>query len=507
MTSTPEREGAAGEKARGYPLTATAGRDYWRASGLDRELRAVSARISGYRGRRRVDPVRLRAELNRTLFQLEDTERQLRACLRVLEVRADRAAETGRAALRRLDTVCRITALLVDERQGGEAALLDGAVRLLAEEFGARVSAFLADGTVDGAAGEEAPHEVATAGREGGLRQVLTAAASAADRVHRTGRPLLRPGAVLGVPLCAGGRTIGSLIMLRSDDFVIQELGLVQELGRQLALALWSERRRRQQADAAQLLQSSLLPAALPSVPGVQVAAGYLPPRGGAAVGGDFYDVFPVRDGWGLLLGDICGKGEEAAAVTAVVRHGTRALSVWEPCPERVLEQVGQVMALQNTTDRFATAVFARLRFEPTCGPGAVRLGVASAGHLPAAVVRADGEVSFLKGGGCPIGIAGLSEVAVEETVLQAGDALLLYSDGATEARDREGRFFDERGLAAVLAETAGMSAEALVRAVEQRVLDFAGGAPQDDMALLAVRVDPDPADPQPADPKPLDPG
>ena len=497
VTSTPERTGATGSRARGYPLAGAAAREYWHASGLDQELRALDARISGYRSQRRVDTVRLQAELNTTLFELEDAEGRLRACLRELRDRNGRSADAHSAALRRLDAVCRLTALLVDEprESDSEDVVLGQVAQLLAGEFGARVTVFLARSA-------SPPVRVAAcasgADPDGADPPAPSdAAVRAGRRVQEEGRPLLRAGeaeaagALLAVPLTAGGRVLGSLVLVREERFAVHELGLLEELGRQLALALRAGRVHDRVATTARTLQSSLMPAELPLVPGVQVAAVHHTPGDGSTVGGDFYDVFPVKDGWGLLLGDVCGKGEEAAAVTAAVRHSTRALSVWDPCPDVVLEKVGHTMTVQNTTDRFATAVFAHLRAEPGSGPGATRVRVASAGHLPGAVVRARGNVSFLKGGGCPLGIEGLSEVSLEELLLEPGDALLLYSDGATEARDPDGVFFDERGLAAVLAETEGLSAEALVRAVEQRVLGFAGGSPQDDMALLAIRVVP----------------
>ncbi|MDJ0342701.1 SpoIIE family protein phosphatase [Streptomyces sp. H10-C2] len=428
----------------------------------------------------------------------------------------DAAAQRDEIAMgvRRLDVVCRMTRLLVGEPLRPGPGLLEQAVGLLATEFAARVIVFLVRAGT--------PHQVAAMpadappyarpragtgpGTKTGSRARREGSTATAQRVARavigSGAALLEPappaeavgpralGPVLGVPLGSGPETLGALVLLRSDGargFTLPDLGLLEELGQHLAMALLAERDHRRRANAAQVLQASLLPAELPEIPYTQVAGLYRPPGEGPQVGGDFYDAFATLGGWGLVLGDVCGKGVEAASVTAAVRHGIRTLSVWEHHPEVVLEKVNQAMAVQHPTDRFVTAVVAHVRAEKDVA----RVRLASAGHLPAAVLRADGTVGLARGGGRPLGLCDSPEAEAEDLVLEGGDVLLMYSDGVTEARDHDRSFFDDARLLAALAGARGMSAEAVVRAVEQQVLEFTGGAPQDDLTLLALRVVP----------------
>lgn len=424
----------------------------------------------------------------------------------------DAAAQRDEVAkgVRRLDVVCRMTRLLVGEPLRPGPGLLQQAASLLADEFSARVIFYLVRaGTPHQVAAmpEDAPPYPRPApGRRPGAKAVLEASTATAQRVARaviaSGAALLEPappaggarprplGPVLGVPLGSGPETLGALVLLRcgeSPGFTLPDLGLLEELGRHLAMALLAERDHRRQENAAQVLQFSLLPSALPAIPFTEVAGLYRPPCGGPQVGGDFYDAFATLDGWGLVVGDVCGKGVEAASVTAAVRHGIRTLSVWEERPDVVLEKVNHAMAVQHPTDRFVTAVFAHVKVEQ----GRARVRLASAGHLPAAVLRADGTVGLARGGGRPLGLCESIDAGVEDLVLEGGDVLLMYSDGVTEARDRHRSFFDDDRLLTALAGTRGLAAGAVVGAVEQQVVEFTGGSPQDDLTLLALRVVP----------------
>lgn len=428
--------------------------------------------------------------------------------------RAAQAAQRDEVAMgvRRLDVVCRMTRLLIGEPLRPGPGLLEQAASLLATEFAARVIFYLVRAGT--------PHQVAAMpadappyARPGpcpGARDGREASTATAQRVAlaviTSGTATLEPappveggaprplGPVLGVPLGSGPETLGALVLLRSGGspgFTLPDLGLLEELGQHLAMALLAERDHRRQENAAQVLQSSLLPAELPEIPFTEVAGVYRPPGDGPQVGGDFYDAFATIGGWGLVLGDVCGKGVEAASVTAAVRHGIRTLSVWEERPDVVLEKVNHAMAVQHPTDRFVTAVFAHVRPEK----GRARVRLASAGHLPAAILRADGTVGLARGGGRPLGLCDSPEADVEDLVLEGGDVLLMYSDGVTEARDSDRSFFDDERLLAALAGTLGLSAEAVVSAVEQQIMEFAGGAPQDDLTLLALRVVPQEVD------------
>src|SRR6202035_981580 len=145
----------------------------------------------------------------------------------------------------------------------------------------------------------------------------------------------------------------------------------------------------------------SLLPATLPDVPGLELYAAYVPASEGLDVSGDFYDVFPVQGGWAITVGDVCGKGQEAAAMTAAARHAIRVLAHWNPDPVDVLARVNEVMLAGDYEDRFVTAKLAYLRWDG----GRLHVTLASAGHPGPALVRPDGRVDVLSGGGGALGV------------------------------------------------------------------------------------------------------
>lgn len=237
-------------------------------------------------------------------------------------------------------------------------------------------------------------------------------------------------------------------------------------------------------AQLAQTLQSSLLPPHLPTIPGVEIAAHYEAARDGSDVGGDFYDVFEsARNDWSIVIGDVCGKGPEAAALTALVRYTTRAAAIQTRRPRLVLSLVNEAV-LRHDDEQFCTVAYVRLRPE---GDGA-RLTISCAGHPPPLLLRADGNVERVAAPGRVLGP--FSELASVDRVvrLDPGDALLLYTDGVTDARGPDGFFGDER-LQAALAACAGSSADDTVKAIEGSLRDFHGGRPRDDIAFVVLRV------------------
>ncbi|MGW7236634.1 PP2C family protein-serine/threonine phosphatase [Streptomyces sp. NPDC054804] len=242
--------------------------------------------------------------------------------------------------------------------------------------------------------------------------------------------------------------------------------------------------------DALAVLQQSLLPDTLPPVPGVEAAA-YYHTAHADRLGGDFYDVFPI-DGkrFGFFLGDVCGKGPQAAAVTSLTRYTLRAAALHDPDPISALTTLNKVLHQRYAASgdpRYCTAVFGVLEPDPTTGQVAVRL--ASGGHPPVIVVRADGTADFLPTpGGLLVGVLPSAPFASAETVLAPGDALLLYTDGITEARtggDRTCLFGDE-ALLAFAAGHAGKPPPALIAALTGLLQTFGDGL-DDDTALLAL--------------------
>ncbi|WP_225828597.1 PP2C family protein-serine/threonine phosphatase [Streptomyces naphthomycinicus] len=289
----------------------------------------------------------------------------------------------------------------------------------------------------------------------------------------------------------------GEPLLIRTTVFDARDRRAYEEellRGRKAA----EEAQRRAEADRARLqdalavLQQSLLPDTLPPVPGVETAAYYhtaSPDR----LGGDFYDVFPV-DGkrFAFFLGDVCGKGPEAAAVTSLTRYTLRAAAVHDPGPVSALSTLNKVLHERYTGSgdpRYCTAVFGTVEPHPTTGQAAVRL--ASGGHPPALVLRADGTAEFLPTpGGLLVGILPAADFVTATTVLSPGDTLLLYTDGLTEARtgrDRRGLYGDE-ALLAFAAGQAGKPPRDVVRALTELLRGFGDGL-DDDTALLALGV------------------
>ncbi|KPI20609.1 serine phosphatase [Actinobacteria bacterium OV450] len=257
------------------------------------------------------------------------------------------------------------------------------------------------------------------------------------------------------------------------------------------------EARRQAEADRARLqdalaaLQSSLLPDTLPPIPGMESATHYRaasPDR----LGGDFYDVFPLdATRFAFFLGDVCGKGPQAAAVTSLTRYTLRTAALHDPDPVAALTTLNRVLHERYSSGdpRYCTAIFGTLEADPQNGQVAVHL--ASGGHPPALVLRADGTADFLPTpGGLLIGILPDAPFAPGTTTLGPGDTLLLYTDGLTEARTGESRtdLYGDEALRAFATDHAGRSPAAVMKALTG-LLDGFGDGLDDDTALLALGV------------------
>ncbi|MFF9453422.1 SpoIIE family protein phosphatase [Streptomyces flaveolus] len=251
-----------------------------------------------------------------------------------------------------------------------------------------------------------------------------------------------------------------------------------------------SERERARLRQLATTLQTTLLPPTLANVPGLDVAAHYHI-ASIDEVGGDFYDLFSLAAGtWGLFLGDVCGKGAAAAAVTSLARYTLRAAAVYDPDPAAVLSNLNTVLLHEyhGAEPRFCTVVFGLLT--PDGEQGGFRITLASGGHPPALLMRADGSADYLPTpGGQLIGVLPDADIATTTLRLDAGDTLLLHTDGLTEAHTavRGDRYGDEALLAFGRA-LAPATARQTVSAVRD-LLDTLGSGVDDDAAVLAVHV------------------
>ncbi|NEB66225.1 serine/threonine-protein phosphatase [Streptomyces fulvissimus] len=250
-----------------------------------------------------------------------------------------------------------------------------------------------------------------------------------------------------------------------------------------------AERQMRTAAERlARTLQRTLLPPALPEVPGFRAAAAYHA-ASADEVGGDFYGLFPLDDGrWAFFLGDVCGRGAEAAALTSLTRYTLHAAAIYGPDPCAVLANLDTVLKGEypGTDPRHCTAVFG---IPERTEDGSFTLTLAGGGHPPASAVRADGTIQPLPvTGGQLIGLLPEPRFTQTSTHLAPGDALLLYTDGLTEARTPSGPMLQEEGLAAHLAAGTWDDADDPVAGI-RRLLDHLGTDVNDETALLALSV------------------
>ena len=292
---------------------------------------------------------------------------------------------------------------------------------------------------------------------------------------------------VLSVPIADAERGYGVITLCRRAGeglFRIADLALAEELGAQLAVAIRVDRLFRRRSEVAEALQASLLPRALPDVPGIELAAAYLGATEGLDVGGDFYDVYRIPGGWGLAIGDVTGKGEEAAALTAAARYAIRVIAHWEPDPVEVLTKANDVLLAEQSGGRFVTAKTAHMAWRGDC----LHIALGTAGHPGPAVIRSDGRVEMLGGGGLPLGLFPAAQPGLEEVELARDDLLFFYTDGLTETRSPDLEYFEER-LPDELVKLAGRSAAEVVAGVQARAEAFSAGEMRDDLTVLALRV------------------
>jgi sigma-B regulation protein RsbU (phosphoserine phosphatase) len=254
---------------------------------------------------------------------------------------------------------------------------------------------------------------------------------------------------------------------------------------------LMAARRRAEESEArarvlAETLQRSFLPPHIVTVPGLDVGGAYRPAGDGSEVGGDFYDVFATgRETWGIVLGDVCGKGASAAVVTALARYTVRAEALHVSSPAAVLAGLHQAL-ISYYPETICTTLFLLLNQVPE----GHRLTMATGGHPLPMCRRADGSIEMIGRIGSFLGLEETAEVSESAATLTPGDMVVLYTDGVTEAR-RGDAFFEEAGIAEVLGTSAGLTARAVADAVVAAALAFQDGPARDDIAVVVVKVPP----------------
>jgi serine phosphatase RsbU (regulator of sigma subunit) len=316
------------------------------------------------------------------------------------------------------------------------------------------------------------------------------------DSHHQVGTsigPTLATAAAVGgetvvLPLVARNRVIGMLTLGKpTDEHFRQEiLELAEDLSRRAALALDNARLYSERTAISQSLQRSLLPPGLPQIDGVEVDVIYRAAGEGNEVGGDFYDLFPIRDGaYGFAIGDVCGTGPEAAAVTGLARHALRLLAREGYDGPSVLQRLNSAIIDEGARSRFLTLLYGELRPQEN---GSAELKVVCAGHPLPLRLRQDGTVEPAAEPQPLLGVIEDLELYEQTVVLDPGDVLLCVTDGVTERREGT-RMLGDDGLADVLTTCTGLTAGAVAARIMRAVERFAQDAPSDDMAILAMRV------------------
>jgi serine phosphatase RsbU (regulator of sigma subunit)/anti-sigma regulatory factor (Ser/Thr protein kinase) len=341
--------------------------------------------------------------------------------------------------------------------------------------------------------GGELKLAAATHADEAEIPHLLSTLASALPQLREAQHtdavmPLAAPVEGFAVGLVARGQKLGTLSVGRSLDHWQgpEEVAVVEDVARRAALAIDNARIHAERRGIAEALQRSLLPPRLPEVTGIDFGAEYVPTGGGVDVGGDFYDVVPLDDErWLVVVGDVSGKGVQAATVTGLVRDVTRVLiRDGRPLPE-ALARLNETL-VERGGGRFCTLALALV--EPAAG---ARLDVSLylAGHDQPVLLHADGTTSLVGRCGTALGLLGTVSSPVNSFAMGPGDTLVFYTDGVTERR-RGIEFFGVDRLCAEAAQLAGFPADVIAARLRAATLGFSHETPRDDIAIFTIRND-----------------
>jgi PAS domain S-box-containing protein len=462
-----------------------------------------------------IEPLAVRGEVDRLLVAVRSGPSQPRTAKRRPVAGDVGDDDAPAAAVRRHDLLTEAARLLLEATTVSESVLLQRSARLLSRALAtwaiidlrrrgelrrhyvagpddpesadvARIAA-----VADPAPGS-VPDQVAESGQALLFSHVADELALGADADGLPLLTLLDAASLLSVPVTDGSARHGVLTLLRraaDGQFTIADAALAEEIGALLGRAITARRTLRLRTETADALRASLLPPVLRSVPGVEIASAHLEPTRGREVGGDFYDAYPTPGGWGIAIGDVCGKGEDGAAATAAARHAIRVLAHSDADPASVLRGANDIMLAEEFGGRFVTATAAHLSWHDDV----LHVLLASAGHPGPVLIRPDGRAQLLPGGGMPLGIFADPEPASRELTLSAGDVLFFYTDGLTDARSPQATLLEDT-LIDSLAQLAGQRAADVVSDMRKVVLEFSHSVLRNDLTMLALRAGTGPA-------------
>jgi len=288
---------------------------------------------------------------------------------------------------------------------------------------------------------------------------------------------------LLAVALDARGATLGALLLARTDGFAAEDTEFAKRIASRAAIALDSARLYEERAHIAAVLTGALRPPSLPDIDDLRLAARYRPAAAHLDIGGDFYDVVGSDSDWLLILGDVCGKGVEAAALTGRTRQSIRTAAHFDRRPASVLRALNTVL-YESGSDQFVTVLCARLQVAD--GGAHADIELSTAGHPAPIILRANGFVEQPDLFGTACGMVPDVHYRTADVRLHAGDTMLMFTDGVEEARGADGLYGVDR-LVALLPAYAGTAPDVVCEAVEQAVVEYVDGGPHDDIALLAV--------------------
>ncbi|QFG27617.1 SpoIIE family protein phosphatase [Actinomadura sp. WMMB 499] len=307
---------------------------------------------------------------------------------------------------------------------------------------------------------------------------------------------------VYAFPLIARGRRTGTIVIGRpaGDRFARSAIELAEELSRRAALAVDNARLFSAQTAMSSALQRSLLPPAIPEIPGLEVAVVYEPAGEGSEVGGDFYDVFESGPGtggpaleenapgrWRFAIGDVCGTGPEAAAVTGLARHALRILAAEEMSVPDVLGRLNRLILGEGERGRLLTLLHGEITARRARDGVTIRLS--SAGHPPPLILDPRGDVREAASAQPLLGVFDDVDFTTDTVELRRGEVLLCVTDGVTERRSGGRLLGDGNGLERLLAGCTGLSAGAVAARIQRAVRDFGPEPSNDDVALIVLRA------------------